>query len=841
MKKLLLTIITAIAVCLMGYAQPHNGLAFDGIDDHIGVEHSASLNFGANSNITIECWFKTSRTGTYQSFVNKRVSYPSVLGGYAAAIESSGKISLMKVGTQGYSAYVQTVDSNYADGTWHHFAGILAGTNANNFNIYIDGVAQSLTIVSNNYLGNMATTLDLNIGGGDAPADFFEGVLDEVRIWDRVRTVSEINYYKNTYYCPVDAGLVLNYRFTQGVSGGNNLSLYNVTDNSSYLNNGLLWNFDLSSGNTTSNWVSGAFAHPSVQAYFSSFTDILCPGDSTGTLKLAVSGGIGSYTYEWTPSVSISDTAYGLPAGSYSVVVKDQYGCSHPQAPSATITGPLSFNVSGAAYDEINGADGSIDYTVSYGGTAPYNYVWQPDSSTNQDLSGLTVGSYSLTITDANGCIKKDTLTVRSAFWDAPACIDSVVSYTPTPGGFVYAGNGNTIFSTIQTFTNPDSITNFNVMLQLGTCKANGLSTAQLDILPVYNGIPDVSTVIASVTIPADSVYGSPSCIDGDVHAAIFKFRNVYLHADSVYALSLKNEMYTGIWWQQGADNYAGGSYWKETWLGLTEYNNYDLQFYIYALEGSVDTQAVCGNYTYNGNTYDSSAVYTSVLPTLNGCDSIVTTYFIVNPIPTVNDTLTVCGSYTYNGNTYDSSAVYTDTVSAIIGCDTIVTKYFIVNPLPTVHITGLDTIYNGQTDTLIASGATSYWWSTGDQTDTLIVNSVVDTIIMLTGTIDSTGCYSTDTMSIIVLTTTGIIDDVAENTSILAYPNPVANTLHVMVADNTQASSINVKIYNTLGAMLQSSDIENHNGRIAVEVSSLPVGVYTLQIGSATVKFVKQ
>jgi len=121
---------------------------------------------------------------------------------------------------------------------------------------------------------------------------------------------------------------------------------------------------------------------------------------STGKATVGVIGGTGAYTYTWSPSVSTTATATGLPVDSYTVTVKDHNGCS--QSIVITITQPTPMRDS-IATTSCNDFGGTARVGVKYG-TPAYTYSWAPSGGTNATASGLSDGSYTVTVTDANGC-----------------------------------------------------------------------------------------------------------------------------------------------------------------------------------------------------------------------------------------------------------------------------------------------------------------------------------------------------------------------------------------------------------------------------------------------------
>ncbi len=138
-------------------------------------------------------------------------------------------------------------------------------------------------------------------------------------------------------------------------------------------------------------------------------TDVLCFGNSTGAIDLSVAGGTGPYTYAWSNAETTQDIS-GLTAGTYSVTITDANGCT--STATTTITEPAALTKSFTQTDVLcfGNSTGAIDFSVS-GGTGPYTYVWS-NAETTQDISGLSAGTYSVTITDANGCTSTASTTI---------------------------------------------------------------------------------------------------------------------------------------------------------------------------------------------------------------------------------------------------------------------------------------------------------------------------------------------------------------------------------------------------------------------------------------------
>ncbi|WP_333809764.1 beta strand repeat-containing protein, partial [Flavobacterium sp.] len=156
-------------------------------------------------------------------------------------------------------------------------------------------------------------------------------------------------------------------------------------------------------------------------------TNVGCFGTSTGAIDLTVSGGFAPYTYSWSNGAQVQDPN-NLSAGSYTVTVTDYKGCTATL--TQVITAPASAISATAVITDQNlntSTFGAIDLTVT-GGTSGYTYAWSGPSgftASTQDITGLVGGTYTVIITDANGCKITKYYTVNSI--GAPLSIAAII------------------------------------------------------------------------------------------------------------------------------------------------------------------------------------------------------------------------------------------------------------------------------------------------------------------------------------------------------------------------------------------------------------------------------
>ncbi len=166
-------------------------------------------------------------------------------------------------------------------------------------------------------------------------------------------------------------------------------------------------------------------------------TDATCNGATDGAAAVTgVNGGTPGYSYSWAPAGGTGPAATGLPAGTYSCTITDANNCILTLTVVVSQPDPVTAVATSTGVLCNGGSTGSATVSPA-GGSAPYSYNWQPGGGTNATATGLASGTYSCTITDANGCSVTQTVVVTQ-----PASLAATI-VTATNPVFCNGTNGS--------------------------------------------------------------------------------------------------------------------------------------------------------------------------------------------------------------------------------------------------------------------------------------------------------------------------------------------------------------------------------------------------------------
>lgn len=224
-----------------------------------------------------------------------------------------------------------------------------------------------------------------------------------------------------------------------------------------------------------------------------------------GTATANVSGGATPYTYFWSSGQTTS-TITGLCSGTYTVTITDANGCTATSSASVSnISGPSS-SVSSTQNETCNNSNGEICVSVS-GGTTPYTYSWS-NSQTSSCATGLSSGTYSVTVNDANNCFTSASGTISNVgqlsvaqFTASQTIINKgdCINFTdqssnnPTSWSWTFSG-GNPSSSTLQNLTNIcyNTVGNYQASLTVSnSCGSDTESKINYIVVNLVNSIED--------------------------------------------------------------------------------------------------------------------------------------------------------------------------------------------------------------------------------------------------------------------------------------------------------------------------------------------------------------
>lgn len=256
------------------------------------------------------------------------------------------------------------------------------------------------------------------IGSGLAPGSYTVTVTDSNQCQATAITTTEITepseLYINTTISNVSCFSGNNGTVTALVSGGTLPYSYkwfpSLTTNATLSNLAAgSYTLQVTDGNSCVKTTVVTITEPSpLASSIISFTNVNCYNETTGSATVAVSGGTPFYNYNWLPAGGNGPDAEGLSAGSYTVSIIDNNGCT--TSSTIILTQPSqALTVNGAATNVncFGGANASATVLVT-GGTPAYTYNWSPSGGTGATASGLKAGNYYVEVTDQNGCKTND-------------------------------------------------------------------------------------------------------------------------------------------------------------------------------------------------------------------------------------------------------------------------------------------------------------------------------------------------------------------------------------------------------------------------------------------------
>jgi len=165
-----------------------------------------------------------------------------------------------------------------------------------------------------------------------------------------------------------------------------------------------------------------------------SITYPTCNGGQ-GMTTIGIKGGTSPYTYHWSNGINTtSPTLSNLEAGTYTITVKDLHNCANT-AVAFTMTQPTALHATTHAGTHL----ASVHVT---GGTSPYTYLWSPGGEITDTIKGLTAGTYTVDITDKNGCTESASVHVTVTGIENIDNVSSTLNIYPDPnnGYFTIAG-----------------------------------------------------------------------------------------------------------------------------------------------------------------------------------------------------------------------------------------------------------------------------------------------------------------------------------------------------------------------------------------------------------------
>ncbi len=292
-----------------------NALNFDGVDDHVVSTVPNVLSNTASFSHTVEAWILP-QSATFQRVLFAQTSTTNLV---SLSLTASNNVYYYVV-ENGITISGQTTIS-YTPGVWLHVAATW-NTAANTIQIYQNGILQATTLGGTTSTG---TNGIMTLGSRSDASQFYTGTMDEVRVWNGVRSACEIGQLMNSTLVGDETNLMAYYNFNNGTAGGSNAASTNLADHTGNGHSGSLTGFALTG--STSNWVaSGAIINNVGNIEYNSI-NASC-GLHNGSITITSAPGLLPLQYSINGgSFQTSNSFTDLAGGTYTVLISDANSC----------------------------------------------------------------------------------------------------------------------------------------------------------------------------------------------------------------------------------------------------------------------------------------------------------------------------------------------------------------------------------------------------------------------------------------------------------------------------------------------------------------------------------
>ena len=243
--------------------------------------------------------------------------------------------------------------------------------------------------------------------------------------------------------------------------------------------------------------------NPSLTTTAGGLLNVSCLGSATGSLSTTASGTSG-YSYVWSPSVSSTNSATGLNAGVYTTTVTDVNGCKAVlsntlSAPSSSLATAVATSTTGCGL-----ANGTATVTPSGGWSSGYNYLWQSSASTSSTVSGYSAGTYTVSVTDANGCKSINTFIITNPNTPTITITSSNLAICSGATATLTAGGASTYTWTAGPTSATYPVSTAGVYTVTGTDAFNCINTKTVSLtvnpLPTITVVPSTTAICSGAT-----------------------------------------------------------------------------------------------------------------------------------------------------------------------------------------------------------------------------------------------------------------------------------------------------------------------------------------------------